>query len=131
MLAPHHLAQLAAGDGARAPRHLSAACPVTMAHNVIDLRLYASVIEYFQNAEAEERAFGVGEIAYWWAIDRMNETEVSYFTHGVARLAGHSKGGGWEERDPLPDIDQMIWTFHRAWVDRYGWTPSWRVDDAP
>jgi len=27
---------------------------------------------------------------------------------------------GFEEREPNTRLDELIWLFHRAWVDRYG-----------
>jgi hypothetical protein len=32
----------------------------------------------------------------------------------------------WAEAEPDDRLDTFVWTFHRAWVDRYGWATSIR-----
>jgi len=46
-----------------------------------------------------------------------------------ACMHAHPKGHGWEREPRDERLEQLAWTFHRAWVDRYGWRATNRRSD--
>lgn len=95
-----------------------------MANAVVDLELYIRVLDYLS-----ERALSEGESQAWadishdWATGHgLTGDELAYFGLGITRLGGHPwKGEDWEQLDRRPDLDVLVWTFHRAWTDMHGY----------
>lgn len=94
---------------------------------MIDLGLYVELVDFFLGLEADDEWQGAGEAALKWFSDRLAGDDLDYVLLGVARLSGHPKGGDWERRARRPELDEQIWTFHRVWVDRYGFEPTMRL----
>jgi hypothetical protein len=93
----------------------------------IDLRLYAETIDFLGAAEADGRRFGgTGAALEWARALRLEDGEVEYVLAGVERLMGFDDQSEWAEAEPDDRLDTFVWTFHRAWVDRYGWATSIR-----
>jgi hypothetical protein len=87
---------------------------------------YDDITAYLERSESERRAFGWGEIAYQYAIDRMNQGDMRYFTAAVAHAFRHPRhGDDIEDLAPRPELDVLAEAFHRAWIDRYGDVSSW------
>jgi hypothetical protein len=87
---------------------------------------YDDMVDYLARSESQRRAFGWGEVAYQYAIDRMNQDDMRYFTAAVAHAFDHpTKGSDIENLEPRPELDLLAETFRRAWVDRYGDVSSW------
>lgn len=93
----------------------------------LDLELYVELVDFFAGLEHADEWQGGGEAAFKWFEPRLDGTDLDYVLLGVARLGGHPKGEDWEERPRRPALDQQVWTFHRVWVDRYGFEPTMRL----
>ena len=93
---------------------------------LIDLRLYAETVDFLGAAQADGRRLGGTGAALEWAGElRLEEDEVEYFlAPGVERLMGFDDQSEWAEAEPDDRLDTLVWTFHRAWVDRHGWATS-------
>ena len=90
---------------------------------MIDLNLYIQIIQFFQEWELEHRTFGGGEAAFEWASRQgLSEDDLGYVLQGAERLTGRwsREPTEWELLDRRPHLDRLVWTFHRAWIDRYG-----------
>jgi hypothetical protein len=88
--------------------------------DLLDLSLYVEIGDFLDMRTAAG-IIGGGQAASEWARDYgLEEDDLDYFMLGNARLAGHPKGEDWEQRARRPDLDKLVWTFHRAWVDRCG-----------
>jgi hypothetical protein len=96
----------------------------TIPLGVIDLNLYASIIDFLAEQDARGAA-GEFEVAFDW-VERLGleREERNVVLHGIARLVGHPDGEGWERSARSGRLDTLAWTFHRAWIDRYGWEPT-------
>jgi hypothetical protein len=96
---------------------------------MIDLELYAALVDFFDGLEADGSFMGAGEAAFDWFRDHdeLNEDELDYVLMGLLRLVGHWKGEDWETRPRRAELDVRVWTFHRVWTDRYGWEPTMRL----
>ncbi|MEJ7791988.1 MAG: hypothetical protein WKF65_08470 [Gaiellaceae bacterium] len=98
---------------------------------MIDLELYVEVVDFFDALEHHERWMGAAEAAFAFFGDRLPERdERDYVLLGLLRLTGHPKGEDWEKHARRAELDRQIWTFHRVWVDRYGWEPTMRLGEA-
>jgi hypothetical protein len=87
---------------------------------------YDDIVDYLDLAESQRRAFGWGEIAIQYAIDRMNLDDMGYFMAAVAHAFDHPYYGDViEDLEPRPELDVLAETFKRAWIDRYGDVSSW------
>jgi hypothetical protein len=95
--------------------------------DLLDLNLYVEVGDFLDELTAEGE-IGAGEAALRWCDKRgLEGDDLDYFMLGNARLTGHPKGEDWELRPRRADLDGLVWTFHRAWVDRCGWEPTNRT----
>jgi hypothetical protein len=73
---------------------------------------------------------GAGEAAFKWFDGRFDDqADLEYVLLGLARLMGHAKGEDWERHPRRPKLDRQVWSFHRVWVDRYGWEPTMRIGE--
>lgn len=91
---------------------------------MIDLDLYVRLVDWFDELELSGEFMGGGEAVFKWFFDHEameRSVELAYLLAGAARLMGHPKGLEWDEFDRRPDLDAILWTFHRVWIDRYGW----------
>lgn len=88
---------------------------------MIELGHYVQLMDFFEELEAQG-PHGAGEVAVKWTetILNLDSEDERYVLRGIDRLAGHPDGWGWEEEETRSDLDPLVWTFHRAWVDRYG-----------
>ena len=94
---------------------------------LLDLNLYVEIGDFLDGHAARGR-IGRGEAALEWAHERgLEGDDLDYFMMGEARVSGHPKGEDWEDRPRQAGLDYLIWTFHRAWVDRCGWEPTNRA----
>lgn len=96
-------------------------------NGLIDLELYSELVDFFDGLEYGDEWQGAGEAAFKWFDGRLERDDLDYALLGVARLMGHPKGEDWEERPRRDDLDRQVWTFHRVWIDRYGWEPTMRL----
>ena len=97
---------------------------------MIDLNLYVALVDFFDGLEMEERFMGGGEAAFeWFSEQGLSRHDLEYVLLGVARITGHPKGEDWEQHNRRADLDRQVWTFHRAWVDRYGWEPTMELGE--
>jgi hypothetical protein len=102
-----------------------------MSDAVVDLELHVELVDFFENLEFKKEWQGAGEAGFKWFFEKYGRSEsLDYATLGVARLMGHPKGEDWEKRPRNAELDREIWTFHRIWVDRYGWEPTMREGKA-
>lgn len=91
----------------------------------VDLRMYARLLDFLAE-DARGRESGQPfwrEATNAWAHEqlRLEGDELEYFLAAVTRLGGHPwKGNDWDAMADDEDLDRLVWTFHRAWVDRYG-----------
>ena len=104
----------------------------------VDLELYVEILDYLTERQpVREGKFTAprwSEALNDWARGRGLEGErLEYFAGGVTRLAGHPwKAGPWEDEPRDEELDMLVWTYHRVWVDRYGpvYPPSSRSQPA-
>lgn len=94
---------------------------------MIDLELYVRLVDFFLGLEYRDEWQGGGEAALQWFSGRFEGDDLDYVLLGTARLSGHPKGEDWDERPRRPELDREVWTFHRVWVDRYGFEPTMRL----
>jgi hypothetical protein len=88
---------------------------------MIDLARYVHLMDLLEDLETKG-PHGAGEAAgKWLETLGLSREDERYVFDGINRLAGHPDGWGWEKGEAQPDLDPLVWTFHRAWVDRYGW----------
>ncbi len=96
--------------------------------SLVDLELYVALVDFFDRLEYDDKWMGAGEAGFEWFRDReLERDDLDYALLGLARLMGHPKGEDWEERSRRAMLDRQVWTFHRVWVDRYGWEPTMRL----
>lgn len=87
---------------------------------------YDDITAYLERAESERRAFGWGEIAYQYAIDRMNQNDMRYFMTSLVHVFDDPyHADDIKALVPRPELDMLAETFRRAWVDRHGDVSSW------
>ena len=92
---------------------------------LIELRLYAETIDFFAAAESDGYRYGAREAALEWAQERgLDSDDREYVLAGVDRLTGGGGQSEWADAETSYRLDTLVWTFHRAWVDRYGWVRS-------
>jgi hypothetical protein len=92
---------------------------------LIDLRLYADTIDFLEAAEADGRKpGGTGAALEWGTRLGLEEDELGYVLAGVERMMGFDDESEWTDAEPDDRLDTLVWTFHRAWVDRHGWTTA-------
>lgn len=95
--------------------------------DLLDLNLYVEIGDFIDD-RTREGEIGAGEAALRWARERgLEDDDLDYFMLGNARLAGHPKGEDWEERPRRPELDKLVWTFNRAWIDRCGFEATNRA----
>jgi hypothetical protein len=98
---------------------------VAASFSVIDLELYISASDVLQRFEEGGETRGGGEAARDWIEQQdLDREQKNYFYEGVARLRSDWKAEGWETKPRDERLDQFVWAYHRAWVDRYGWAPT-------
>ena len=91
---------------------------------MVDLDLYVSIVDVLADQDAQG-ARGRGQVAFDWSNQLgLIEDERNVVLLGISRLDGHPQGEGWEASARTERLDTLAWTFHRAWVDRYGWEPT-------
>jgi len=95
--------------------------------SLVDLELYVGLVDFFDGLEYEDKWMGAGEAGFeWFQRRQLDHDDLDYVLLGLARLMGHPKGEDWEERPRRAELDRQVWTFHRVWVDRYGWESTKR-----
>jgi hypothetical protein len=96
-----------------------------MAEAHVQLELYVAIIDYLTDRHlSDTESHTWVEIVNDWARDvqDLDDEEREYFMSGILRLGGDRlKGGDWELRPRNPDLDPLVWTFHRAWTDMHGY----------
>ncbi len=109
-----------------------------MAPVEIDAELYVRVLTVFESIESGSvgRA-GAGE-ALGRARDDQGVTDSDdrlFVESSLQALLGHADGryrGGENAVAPerVPELLKLLWTFHRAWVDRYGFVHAMHATPA-
>ncbi len=94
---------------------------------MVDLELYVELVEWFDRQEQEGTFMGGGEAAVEWFRPRVADEALDYVLRGCLALVGHWKAEGWVEESRQPGLDRLVWTWHRVWVDRYGWEPTMKA----
>jgi hypothetical protein len=95
--------------------------------DLLDLNLYVEMGDFLDELTAQGE-IGGGEAAFAWCRHHgLDRDDLDYFMLGNARLTGHPKGEDWEARPRRVDLDRLVWTFHRVWIDRCGWEPTNRT----
>ena len=99
-----------------------------MAKVEIDDRLYLEAQAEFDRWEIDERRGGTGEV-FWSYLDNVGVAEApekGNCSEALADLLGHGDGRyssvGAVAGERGGELRRIVWSFHRAWVDRYGWT---------
>lgn len=92
---------------------------------MIDLELFVAMMDFLAILEGRELPRGRDEAAFAWVRQQeLGKEQQEYFLEGVARLWSDWKAEGWESKPRDERLDTLVWTYHRAWVDRYGWEPT-------
>lgn len=87
--------------------------------DVIDLDRYISANDFLIDLESRQEVAGSQEAAFNWVKDQgFGRDDMNYVLEGYGRLRGDFKAEGW--KPGRPELDAVVWAFHRAWIDRYG-----------
>jgi hypothetical protein len=96
----------------------------------IDDDLYVEAQTEFDRWEIARRRGGTGEVfmEYLPKVGVEDHAEKGKCNEALAELLGHAKGRyssvGAMYNERGRDLRLIVWSFHRAWVDRYGWSHS-------
>lgn len=94
----------------------------------IDDLLYIEAQSEFDRWEIADRRGGTGEV-FWEFLPKVgveSNPEKGWCNEALAALLGHSSGvyGSLQHASGSRRVElrKIVWSFHRAWVDRYGWS---------
>jgi hypothetical protein len=90
--------------------------------SLLDLTVYVRVLDFLAQRQGSRGLPSWLAVTTEWADSHgLDEPAREYFLSGVTRLAGDPHAGGdWESRARDEELDRLVWTFWRAWVDTYG-----------
>ncbi|HEV2773521.1 MAG TPA: hypothetical protein VGV57_11980 [Thermoleophilaceae bacterium] len=99
-----------------------------MATIEIDGELYVRALDVFERTEAGPvGSAGAGEVLETFLDDQgvTDRDERLFVDSSLRSLLGHAEGRYREGEgavaiERVPELLRVLWTFHRAWVDRYG-----------
>ena len=94
----------------------------------VDDRVYLAAQDEFDRWEIENRRGGAGEV-FWEFLERngvQDNSEKGDCDAAFGALMAHAKGDyraiGAKSGERGDELRRLVWSFHRAWIDRYGWT---------
>ena len=81
----------------------------------------AGLGDHLEALERTTPGFGAGTAIWrWLEKSPFAPAERDYVYRGFARLLQHDEGAGWDNLPRQLDLDEHVWAFYQAWVDRYG-----------
>ena len=92
----------------------------------IDDSLYIRAQELFDRYEVAQQRMGAGEAFGEFGKEAALENpDLGTCNEALAAALGHAKGDyrrlAAKQGQVADKLRRIVWTFHRAWIDRYGW----------